>query len=262
MGKYTGEYLKYLESDHWAELRKSALTRAQHQCEACCGRRLTLHGHHMIYRNPLESCTVEDIMAMCEKCHDVFHQWLTSERRYVGQFTRKQTIDIVQELLFRGKVIENLPQTKAQRKQARRAKRREEKRKQGEARRAQREARRTENQTTQAAKPDLQQLVDALTAEVARLRKELDERPHQPAQPAPVPVGSVVITKENHRDLFGINEGRSFNAMQLALLGEPYPLVHGWYRRIMGREIPLALVAEIKALSKPTRLDRVLDYQI
>lgn len=67
-------YEAYLLSPHWIALRADALNRANRKCEACGGVR-RLVGHHLCYRDPLENCTAADIMCLCERCHDLWHDW-------------------------------------------------------------------------------------------------------------------------------------------------------------------------------------------
>ncbi len=90
MSKYSEVYLKYLESSHWSELRNAALNKANRKCEACM-RIGKLHGHHLVYREPLELCTTEDIMALCEPCHNEWHKWLAQQRRRATEFDRSAT---------------------------------------------------------------------------------------------------------------------------------------------------------------------------
>lgn len=68
---YSEEYLKYLESKHWKDLRDEALDKANRNCEACPKR--AGEGHHLVYRDPLESCTAADIMALYNSGADELH---------------------------------------------------------------------------------------------------------------------------------------------------------------------------------------------
>lgn len=82
-------YDKYLLSQHWFDLRESAFNKANRRCETCKGK--PRHGHHLIYRTPLESCTAEDIMALCERCHNIWHDWLKQMGLKVTDFCRQST---------------------------------------------------------------------------------------------------------------------------------------------------------------------------
>lgn len=68
------QYQLYLQSEHWANLRLQAFKNAGFECEYC-GAKRRLQGHHLIYRNPLESNIPEDIMCLCEWCHGIVHDF-------------------------------------------------------------------------------------------------------------------------------------------------------------------------------------------
>ena len=80
MSKRKTVYMQYLESSHWRKLRHEAFERDGYKCSKC-GSSKTLQGHHLKYRKPLESCTVEDIESMCIKCHKAHHNRIKMERR-------------------------------------------------------------------------------------------------------------------------------------------------------------------------------------
>lgn len=90
-------YLEYLQSEHWSSLRLKCYKAAEFQCEGCNDNR-KLVGHHMIYRVPLTSCTVDDIMCLCETCHNLFHRWLTLNQKKECDYTRLQTRSIILRL--------------------------------------------------------------------------------------------------------------------------------------------------------------------
>lgn len=105
---FTSSYLNYLESQHWAELRQTCFNRSNRKCEACESKG-PLQGHHLVYRSPLETCTADDIMALCDRCHELFHNWLKQIGRKVLSFCRQSTRGAITALLFPAR---NLPQTK------------------------------------------------------------------------------------------------------------------------------------------------------
>lgn len=90
-------YSDYLLSPHWARLRIKAFRIAGQKCEASCGGRCTV-GHHLIYRDPLEKCTVSDIMALCWDCHNKFHKWMDSIGKRERHFSRRETALSIQKL--------------------------------------------------------------------------------------------------------------------------------------------------------------------
>lgn len=106
------EYTEYLQSEHWMGLRSSALAIAGGQCEHCRDRH-RLDCHHITYRNPLTLCTVEDLMILCRKCHDTWHDWRRGPARNVHfAFNRDSTIGALIVLSHRAE--------KAKRKKAKR----------------------------------------------------------------------------------------------------------------------------------------------
>lgn len=66
-------YAAYLLGGHWRALKIQVIRLRGHKCEACSCVNF-LQGHHLIYRDPLESCTEEDIMLLCPKCHEMVHR--------------------------------------------------------------------------------------------------------------------------------------------------------------------------------------------
>lgn len=96
---FTSSYLQYLESQHWSELRQTCFNRSNRKCEACESK-VSLQGHHLIYRNPLETCTAEDIMTLCDRCHELFHNWLKQIDRKVLSFCRQSTRGAILALLY------------------------------------------------------------------------------------------------------------------------------------------------------------------
>jgi len=85
------DYLNYLESQHWYDLRMAALNKANRKCEVC-KRGGLLNGHHLIYRTPLTDCTTDDIMAMCNRCHEKWHNWLRRKKKALWMFDRESTV--------------------------------------------------------------------------------------------------------------------------------------------------------------------------
>lgn len=72
---------------------------ANNKCEAC-GRDERIEGHHIVYRPILESCTVDDVMALCDRCHGAFHKWLNSTRYTLSDFSRESTKGALRALLY------------------------------------------------------------------------------------------------------------------------------------------------------------------
>lgn len=84
------DYELYLTSEHWSQLREQALNRVNRRCEACRSVKC-LQGHHLLYRRVLTDCTAEDIMALCDRCHKTWHDWLKATGLKLMDFCRKST---------------------------------------------------------------------------------------------------------------------------------------------------------------------------
>jgi len=105
---YTKEYLEYLESTHWHNLREMAFNRVNRKCEVCSLPK-KLQGHHLIYRSRLEDGIVDDIMCLCGKCHDLWHEWLRATGRKLHEFCRQSTrgaLLVLGDVKWRKKEIE------------------------------------------------------------------------------------------------------------------------------------------------------------
>lgn len=67
----TMPYEDYLQTDHWYELRRKALKRANYKCQKCYHQD-HLQIHHLTYeRRGLE--LPEDLIVLCSKCHKKNH---------------------------------------------------------------------------------------------------------------------------------------------------------------------------------------------
>lgn len=65
-------YEKYLNSEAWQARRQAVLWIAGHRCQACNSDD-PLDVHHRTYQR-IGNEVPEDLIALCRKCHDVFHQ--------------------------------------------------------------------------------------------------------------------------------------------------------------------------------------------
>lgn len=68
------KYENYLQSDHWAGLRGSLFQKHGKRCMACNVSDKPIHAHHLIYRAAMEDSTVDDLMPLCEVCHNSLHK--------------------------------------------------------------------------------------------------------------------------------------------------------------------------------------------
>lgn len=67
----TMPYADYLQTDHWKKMRTGALERSGNRCQIC-NSPSTLSVHHRTYErrgneNP------EDLIVLCQSCHQLFH---------------------------------------------------------------------------------------------------------------------------------------------------------------------------------------------
>lgn len=67
------EYREYLESPEWRRLRDLAIERAGGRCQMCNVAPPRFHVHHRTYER-LGHERVEDLTALCPRCHRRYHQ--------------------------------------------------------------------------------------------------------------------------------------------------------------------------------------------
>jgi hypothetical protein len=66
-------YNDYLKSPEWSKLRGMVLDMARHRCQLCnSGDKL--HVHHRVYDARWGEESTDDLTALCESCHHLFHQ--------------------------------------------------------------------------------------------------------------------------------------------------------------------------------------------
>lgn len=66
-------YRQYLKSEHWQQIRKVALERADHKCQVCGHRDKKLNVHHNTYENKGHE-DLTDLCVLCDDCHKAFHK--------------------------------------------------------------------------------------------------------------------------------------------------------------------------------------------
>lgn len=64
-------YSDFLDSDEWRELRQAALTRANGLCDYCG--ESAAHVHHVRYPKVGQPHTLDMLVAVCVRCHDLSH---------------------------------------------------------------------------------------------------------------------------------------------------------------------------------------------
>lgn len=66
------QYLQYLRSQHWRDLRLRALRRDGFKCCKCpCKEHLQVH--HVVYRRTWFETRLDDLQTLCEACHSREH---------------------------------------------------------------------------------------------------------------------------------------------------------------------------------------------
>lgn len=95
---YSQEYLDYLHSQEWDDLRKAAYRKANMRCEHCRRTKVSLHAHHTIYRTPISHGKLTDLLVLCERCHNQWHKWRDKQDRGL-LFDREQTKAALQRII-------------------------------------------------------------------------------------------------------------------------------------------------------------------
>lgn len=70
--KWRQKHRAYLLTKHWKNLREAALTRDGRKCTRCPSTDL-LQVHHLVYRVPLKSGILADVITLCKPCHRKEH---------------------------------------------------------------------------------------------------------------------------------------------------------------------------------------------
>ena len=80
-------YVEYLKSDHFCELRERILARWDHRCSVCYEHQVdtTMDIHHRTY-DRLHQEKTTDVILLCRRCHDLFHDNTPKESPEKGLF--------------------------------------------------------------------------------------------------------------------------------------------------------------------------------
>ncbi len=70
--KAISSYNEYLQSSIWDEKREDVLLRDDYTCQSC-GDTQGLHVHHITYKR-LGNERMEDLITLCDRCHEFEHQ--------------------------------------------------------------------------------------------------------------------------------------------------------------------------------------------
>ncbi|MEO5358468.1 MAG: HNH endonuclease [Nitrospirae bacterium YQR-1] len=66
-------YNEYLESPEWKQLSKEAKKKADYKCERCSSA-MNLEAHHTRYSNNWPNDNIENIVVLCDNCHEFIHK--------------------------------------------------------------------------------------------------------------------------------------------------------------------------------------------
>jgi hypothetical protein len=80
----------YLKSDHWRQIRVKALAASNFSCSGC-GYKDMLQVHHLTYSN-LGDESVEDLMALCSRCHGLAHDLLKEMKEKVDPAIQRRVM--------------------------------------------------------------------------------------------------------------------------------------------------------------------------
>lgn len=90
------QYTAYMATPHWRSLRRSVLSSAGFKCEACYATS-GLVGHHMFYRENMTDSKIEDLMCLCEDCHNLLHRYCKTSRTSVPR-EKLKTMLLISEI--------------------------------------------------------------------------------------------------------------------------------------------------------------------
>jgi hypothetical protein len=91
----TSEYISYLRSAEWSQLRSRLLTERGAECE-CCGSSKRIQLHHLTYERIFEERD-EDLMLLCPICHESVERAKdegTIPKRGNAQMLRQKTLSL------------------------------------------------------------------------------------------------------------------------------------------------------------------------
>lgn len=90
MKKLDQRYIDYINSKEWAEIRNKALIRDNFKC-SLCGNTHNLQVHHLNYNNFMnETNHLEDLMTLCNKCHEKIEKQKEEQQILCNDFYEKR----------------------------------------------------------------------------------------------------------------------------------------------------------------------------
>jgi len=86
-------YREYLDSQVWFEKRAIALTRDGHRCRLCYSKR-NVNVHHRRYPKVLGEEPLNDLITLCAKCHEKFHDIQNTKPTLKKKKAKKQISEL------------------------------------------------------------------------------------------------------------------------------------------------------------------------
>jgi len=83
-------YKEYLKSEEWKQLRKKAYTRSKGFCELCGKKAENIH--HICYPKHYSNDSLNNLLAVCERCHKLLHGIRESVRKELLRYSMSQGI--------------------------------------------------------------------------------------------------------------------------------------------------------------------------
>ena len=84
----TGNYRKYIDSEHWNAIRTQALKRDGFRCQIC-GTGIEPRVHHVSYEHLGTEQELDDVVTLCDECHSKVHAKDNQNRRLAHE-SKKQ----------------------------------------------------------------------------------------------------------------------------------------------------------------------------
>jgi hypothetical protein len=97
--KLSPEYLAYMASDEWRDLRTESLKINGRRCAGCMASD-AIHQHHLFYPRDIRSTALRHVLPLCEECHvathdqHLFHPTVFDEEQCAAK--RRETIVYLQ----------------------------------------------------------------------------------------------------------------------------------------------------------------------
>ncbi len=84
------DYEEYLKSDQWKKLIEEAYVKAGGSCSLCWGKPEAVH--HIKYPKDLKDDDLDNLIAVCKRCHDILHGIPTKEEKSNGEYVSAEKL--------------------------------------------------------------------------------------------------------------------------------------------------------------------------